>query len=111
MFLAEQRPGQADVCPPPERGQPRQHQGGAQWAGPDPRGHGVHVQREEPARAVEEGGGGAGGGGSSLSAVTTAAGECSRCKCEMTSAHDLEGDEAGKLSYPAQRPTPPSVCY
>ena len=33
-MFAEQRPGQADVRPPPERRQPRQHQGRAQRAGP-----------------------------------------------------------------------------
>ena len=60
-MFAEQRPGQADVRPPPERRQPRQHQGGAQRAGPDPDGRRLHLQREEHPRHPQEGGGGAGG--------------------------------------------------
>ena len=75
LISAELRPGQADVRPTQERGEPGHHQGRAQRAWPGPRRGGLHKQRQEQGRDAEARGGGAGGGGASLRALSAAAGQ------------------------------------
>ena len=75
LISAELRPGQADVRPAQERGEPGDHQGRAQRAWPGPRRGGLHEQREEQGGDHQARGGGAGGGGAALRALPAAAGQ------------------------------------